>query len=178
MWRCRTSLHVTQKHRRALLSTTNSMLSVSSPTLAAQPCTITDNISLDTSVDKIPRLGRQLELSLVSRLECGQTPRYRLGYRPKCQSIMLVLPTHCFFFLRVPSRTMSRALFSNHACVSSSRSRRPLVPSGQRRPVDGTACTGGVVCRLFGTTVTTVDPGQTSEQHVCLKSTNTSMLPS
>ena len=43
-------------------------------------------------------------------------------------------PPLSFFFLRVPSRTthMSRPLFSSHARVSSSRTMRPLIPSGGR----------------------------------------------
>ena len=58
-------------------TTTNSNLSVSSPT-SAPPWIVLD---------------RQLQLWLVSRLECGQAPDCL--WRQRWQSTMPVLPTHC-----------------------------------------------------------------------------------
>ena len=60
----------THKHRRLLAFTiTNSMLSASSPTSAPQSPTTSLWTQRSTR-----GLGRQLQLSLVARLECGQAP--------------------------------------------------------------------------------------------------------
>ena len=60
----------THKHRRSLAFTTmNSMLSASSPTSAPPSLTTSHWTQRSTR-----GLGRQLQLSLVARLECGQAP--------------------------------------------------------------------------------------------------------
>ena len=60
----------THKHRRSLaFTTTNSMLSASSPTSAPPSLTTSHWTQRSTR-----GLGRQLQLSLVARLECGQAP--------------------------------------------------------------------------------------------------------
>ena len=58
----------THKHRRSLeFTTTNSMLSASSPTSAPPSLTTSHWTQRSTR-----GLGRELQLSLVARLECGQ----------------------------------------------------------------------------------------------------------
>ena len=60
----------THKHRRSLaFMTSNSMLSASSPT-AAPPSLTTSHWTQRSTRG----LGRQLQFSLVARLECGQAP--------------------------------------------------------------------------------------------------------
>ena len=60
----------THKHRRSLAFTiTNSMLSASSPTSAPPSLTTSHWTQRSTR-----GLGRQLQLSLVERVECGQAP--------------------------------------------------------------------------------------------------------
>ena len=68
VWRRRMSWDRTHKHRRLLaFTTTNSMLSASSPTSAPPSLTTSHWTQRSTR-----GLGRQLQLSLVARLECGQ----------------------------------------------------------------------------------------------------------
>ena len=102
VWRRRMSWDRTQKHRRSLPSTTrNSMLSASSPT-SAPP-----SLTTSPSTQRYTRgLGRQLQLSPVSRIACGQAPSCL--WRQRWQSTMPVLSTYCCMVarhgLRMPGR--------------------------------------------------------------------------
>ena len=78
----------TQKHRRSLPSTTtHSMLSASSPTSAPPSLTTSPWTQRSTR-----ELGRQLQVSLVSQLECGQAPSCL--WRQRWRSSMPMLPAH------------------------------------------------------------------------------------
>ena len=81
---------MTQKHCRSLQSTTmNSMMSASSPTSAPPSLTTSPWTQISTR-----RLVRQLQLSLVSRIECGQAPSYLEDKDDglQCHSVLLA---HC-----------------------------------------------------------------------------------
>ena len=65
---------------------------------------------------------------------------------------------------------ISKALFSSHERVFFVQINLPIY--SLRYTVDGTASTGDVICRLFGTTITTLAIVQSPTQHVCTKSTN------
>ena len=70
VWRRRMSWDRTQKHRRSLPSTiVNTMLSASSPTSAPSSLTTSHWTQRSTR-----GLERQLQLSPVSRLKCGEAP--------------------------------------------------------------------------------------------------------
>ena len=102
VWRRRMSWDRTHKHRRSLaFTTTNSMLSASSPT-SAPPSLITSHWRQRST----RWLGRQLQLSLLSRLNCGQAPSCL--WRQRWQYTMPVLPAHCCMAARhglhVPGR--------------------------------------------------------------------------
>ena len=89
VWRRRMPWDRTHKHRRSLAcSTTNSMLSASSPTSAPPSLTTSHWPQRSTR-----GLGRQLQLSLVARLECGQAPICL--WRQIWRSTLPVLSAHC-----------------------------------------------------------------------------------
>ena len=70
------------------------------------------------------------------------------------------------FFSRVPSHVQGTVL---EPCprldVQLNKSMDPL-----GRAVDGTESTSDVVCRLFGTTITTVTRRKSQAQHICAES--------
>ena len=89
VWRRRISWDWTLKHRLSLaFTTTNSMLSASSPTSAPPSLTTSHWTQRSTK-----GLGRQLQLSLVAWLESGQAPSYL--WRQIWRSTLPVLSAHC-----------------------------------------------------------------------------------
>ena len=95
-WRRRISWDRIQKHRRSLaLTTMNSMLSASSPT-SAPPSLITSPWTQRSTRG----LGRQLQLSLVSRLECGQAPTclWRQRWRSTMPHLRAICSRHLYYY--------------------------------------------------------------------------------
>ena len=89
VWRRRMSWDRTHKHRRSkAFTTTNSMMSASSPTSVPPSLTMSHWAQTATRW-----LGRQLQLSLVARLECGQAPSCL--WRHIWRSTLPVLSAHC-----------------------------------------------------------------------------------
>ena len=109
VWRRRMSWGRSQKHCQSLPSTTmNSMLSASSPTSAPPSLTTSHWTQRSTR-----GLGRQLQLSLVSRLECGQAPSCL--WRQRWQSTMPVLSAHCCMAARHGLHMPGRREGSTHS---------------------------------------------------------------
>ena len=109
VWRRRISWDRTHKHRRSLAFTiTNSMLSASSPTSAPQSPTTSLWTQRSTR-----GLGRQLQLSLVARLECGQGPSCL--WRQIWQSTLPVISAHCCMAARHELHMPGRRVGSTHS---------------------------------------------------------------
>ena len=109
VWRRRMSWDRTHKHRRSLAFTiTNSMLSASSPTSAPQSPTTSLWTQRSTRGS-----ARQLQLSLVARLECGQGTSCL--WRQIWRSTLNVLSAHCCMAARHELHMPGRRVGSTHS---------------------------------------------------------------